>query len=149
MWTFVSKVISLLFNMSFLCHSFPSEEQVSFNFMDVVTIHNREWQTTPVFLPQEPHKQYDKAKMHPASPQSFRDGSVGTQVWELSKELRLCCASWTHASLNWERCCCCYKNQTGPGWLFSRDSNYRPGDSQGQWRSGTWLGFSLFDNFLR
>ena len=34
--TFVSKVMSLLFNT--LCHSFSSKEQVSFNFMAAVTI---------------------------------------------------------------------------------------------------------------
>ena len=33
-WTFVGKVMSLLFNM----HSFSSKEQVSFNFMAAVTI---------------------------------------------------------------------------------------------------------------
>ena len=38
-WTFVSKVISLLFNMlSSVCHSFSSKEQMSFNFMAAVTI---------------------------------------------------------------------------------------------------------------
>ena len=40
-WTFVGKVMSLLFNMlSFymLGHSFSSKEQVSFNFMAAVTI---------------------------------------------------------------------------------------------------------------
>ena len=35
-WTFVSKVMSLLFNI--LCHSFSFKEQVSFNFMAAVTI---------------------------------------------------------------------------------------------------------------
>ena len=38
-WIFVGKVISLLFNM-LVGHSFPSKEQVSFNFMAEVTIHN-------------------------------------------------------------------------------------------------------------
>ena len=39
--TFVSKVMSLLFNMlSRFCHSFPSKEQVSFNFMAIVTVHS-------------------------------------------------------------------------------------------------------------
>ena len=38
-WTFVSKVMSLLFNMlSRLCHSFSSEEQASFNFMAAVIL---------------------------------------------------------------------------------------------------------------
>ena len=38
-WTFVGKVISLLFNMlSRLVISFPSKEQVSFNFMAAITI---------------------------------------------------------------------------------------------------------------
>ena len=38
-WTFVGKVMSLLFNMLFLVgHSFSSKEQVSFNFMAAVTI---------------------------------------------------------------------------------------------------------------
>ena len=36
-WTFVGKVMSLLFNMM-SSHSFSSKEQVSFNFMAVVTI---------------------------------------------------------------------------------------------------------------
>ena len=38
-WTFVGKVMSLLFNMlSKVCHSFSSKEQASFNFMAAVTI---------------------------------------------------------------------------------------------------------------
>ena len=44
-WTFVGKVMSLLFNMLsrkknavYVGHSFSSKEQVSFNFMAVVTI---------------------------------------------------------------------------------------------------------------
>ena len=38
-WTFVGKVMSLLFNMlSSLVITFSSKEQVSFNFMAVVTI---------------------------------------------------------------------------------------------------------------
>ena len=39
-WTFVGKVMSLLFNMlsSFFCHSFSSKEQDSFNFMAAVSI---------------------------------------------------------------------------------------------------------------
>ena len=41
-WTFVSKVMSLFFNMlsNMVCHSFSSKEQVSFNFMAAVTIWN-------------------------------------------------------------------------------------------------------------
>ena len=38
-WTFVGKVMSLLFNMLFLVgHSFSSKEQVSFNFMAAVIL---------------------------------------------------------------------------------------------------------------
>ena len=40
-WTFVGKVMSLLFNMlsiAMVCHSFPSKKQVSSNFMAAVTI---------------------------------------------------------------------------------------------------------------
>ena len=38
-WIFISKVISLLFNMLFkVSHSFSSKEQASFNFMAAVTI---------------------------------------------------------------------------------------------------------------
>ena len=38
-WTFVSKVMSLLFNMlPRLGHSFSSKEEVSFNFVATVTI---------------------------------------------------------------------------------------------------------------
>ena len=37
-WTFVSKVMSLLFSMLPRFHSFPSKEQASFNFMATVTI---------------------------------------------------------------------------------------------------------------
>ena len=38
MWIFVSKVMSLLFNMPvYVCHSFTSKEQVS-NFMTAVTV---------------------------------------------------------------------------------------------------------------
>ena len=42
-WTFVSKVIALLFNMLssiLFCHNFPSKKQASFNFMASVTIHS-------------------------------------------------------------------------------------------------------------
>ena len=38
-WTFVGKVMSLFFN-TLSCHSFPSKEQVSFDFMVAVTIHS-------------------------------------------------------------------------------------------------------------
>ena len=38
-WTFVSKIMSLPFNMlSRFCHSFSSKEQVSFNSVAAVTI---------------------------------------------------------------------------------------------------------------
>ena len=39
-WMFVSKLISLVFQsvVVYVCHSFPSMEQVSFNFMAAVTI---------------------------------------------------------------------------------------------------------------
>ena len=37
-WTFVGKVISLLFNTVYICHSFSSKEQVSFHFMAAITI---------------------------------------------------------------------------------------------------------------
>ena len=37
-WTFVSKVMSLLFNAVWVGHSFSSKEQSSFNFMAAVTI---------------------------------------------------------------------------------------------------------------
>ena len=41
-WTFVGKVMSLLSNMlsRFVCHSFPSKEHVSFNFMAAVTVYS-------------------------------------------------------------------------------------------------------------
>ena len=42
-WTFASKVISLLFNMLssiLFCHNFPSKKQASFNLMASVTIHS-------------------------------------------------------------------------------------------------------------
>ena len=39
LWTFVDKVLSLLLNiLSKVCQSFPSKEQVSFNFLAAVTI---------------------------------------------------------------------------------------------------------------
>ena len=39
--TFVKKVMSLLFNiLSKICHSFPSKEQESLNFMATVIIHS-------------------------------------------------------------------------------------------------------------
>ena len=59
-WTFVCKVMSLLFNMLF-GHCFSSEEQVSFNFMAAVTICSdfgaqenkacRCFHCVPIFLP--------------------------------------------------------------------------------------------------
>ena len=39
-WTFVSKVMSLLFNMLSRFHSFPSNEPACFNFMAIVTVHS-------------------------------------------------------------------------------------------------------------
>ena len=40
-WTFIDKVMSLLFNMLFqVCHSFYSKEQVSFNFIAAVALHS-------------------------------------------------------------------------------------------------------------
>ena len=39
-WTFVDKLMSLLFNMLSTCHNFPSKEYVSFNFMAAITICN-------------------------------------------------------------------------------------------------------------
>ena len=40
-WTFVSKVMSLLFNiLSRFVNSFSSKEQASFNFMAATTIHS-------------------------------------------------------------------------------------------------------------
>ena len=38
MRTFVGKVMSLLFNGVLVCHSFPSKEQASFNFVAAVTV---------------------------------------------------------------------------------------------------------------
>ena len=39
LWTFVRKVMSLLFNMLSRCvNSFLSEEQVSFNFMAIIAV---------------------------------------------------------------------------------------------------------------
>ena len=37
-WTFVGKVMSLIFNTLSRCHNFSSKEQESFNFMAAVTI---------------------------------------------------------------------------------------------------------------
>ena len=37
-WTFVSKVMFLLFHTLYKCHSFPSKEQASFNFMTAITV---------------------------------------------------------------------------------------------------------------
>ena len=44
LWTFVSKVMSLFFNtFVYVCHSFSSKEQASFNFMAAVIIHIDFW----------------------------------------------------------------------------------------------------------
>ena len=40
MWTFVSKVISLLFYIILIGHNIPSKEQMSFNFMAAVTVYS-------------------------------------------------------------------------------------------------------------
>ena len=37
-WTFVSKVMFLLFHTLYKCHSFPSKEQASFNFMTAIIV---------------------------------------------------------------------------------------------------------------
>ena len=57
-WTFVGKVVSLLFNMLFSCLSFSSKKQVSFNFMTAVTIcsdfgapQNKICHCFPIYLP--------------------------------------------------------------------------------------------------
>ena len=43
-WTFVSKLMSLLFNMlSRVCHSFSSKEQESFNFIIAVNVRSDFW----------------------------------------------------------------------------------------------------------
>ena len=50
-WTFVPKVMTLLFNMLSGFVSFPSKEQVSFNFMAAITVHS--WSSeiqTPLIL---------------------------------------------------------------------------------------------------
>ena len=39
-WTFVRKLMPLLLTCCLGCHSFSSKEQVSFNFMATITIHN-------------------------------------------------------------------------------------------------------------
>ena len=39
-WTFVGKVMSLLFNMLLAGNNFSSKEQASFNFKDAVTIYS-------------------------------------------------------------------------------------------------------------
>ena len=39
-WTFVSKVMSLILCDVLVCHSFPSKEQASSNFMVAVTVCN-------------------------------------------------------------------------------------------------------------
>ena len=39
-WTFVREVIFLLFNTVYICHSFSFNEQLSFNFMTAVTVHD-------------------------------------------------------------------------------------------------------------
>ena len=50
-WTFVPKVMTLLFNMLSGFVSFPSKEQASFNFMAAITVHS--WSSeiqTPLIL---------------------------------------------------------------------------------------------------
>ena len=42
-WTFVGKIMSLLFNMLSIGYTFSSKEQVSFNFMAAVTICSDFW----------------------------------------------------------------------------------------------------------
>ena len=39
-WTFVSKVISLVFYVILIGHNIPSKEQTFFNFMAAVTVHS-------------------------------------------------------------------------------------------------------------
>ena len=74
-WTFVGKVMSLLLNMlsrlviTFLPRSkrlliswLQSPSTVILEIWQNVVHWRREWQTTSVFLPWEPHEQYEKAK---------------------------------------------------------------------------------------
>ena len=42
-WTFAGKVMSLLFNKLYVCHSFPFKEQRPFNFLAEVTICSDFW----------------------------------------------------------------------------------------------------------
>ena len=39
-WTFVGRVMSLLFNTLSVCHHFPAKKQSSFDFMAAVTVHS-------------------------------------------------------------------------------------------------------------
>ena len=58
-WTFVGKVMSLLFNMLSVGHSFSSKEQASFNLMATVTIRNdfgaKKKKNTLSLFPSFPH----------------------------------------------------------------------------------------------
>ena len=40
-WTFIGKVMSVLFNMLSVCHSFSSKEQASFNYMAAVILESK------------------------------------------------------------------------------------------------------------
>ena len=53
MRTFVGKVMSLLFNMLSVCHSFSSKEQASFNYMAAVILESKKIKsvTIPTFPP--------------------------------------------------------------------------------------------------
>ena len=59
MQTFDSKVIFLFFNTVYVCHSFPSKKEASFNFMAAVTFHSdfqKKSVTTSTFSPSICHK---------------------------------------------------------------------------------------------
>ena len=47
-WTFIGKVMSVLFNMLSVCHSFSSKEQASFNYMAAVILESKKIKSVTV-----------------------------------------------------------------------------------------------------
>ena len=61
------------------------------------------WQTTPVFLPLEPHEQYEKAKRHDTRRRALQVGKYPVCCWGRVRTCLLCAKRYIW-SLSWRYC---------------------------------------------
>ena len=67
--------------MSHALQGHPRQTGQSEEFWQNMAHWRRKWQPTPVFLPQEPHEQYEKAKRHDTERQSPQVGRCPIYYW--------------------------------------------------------------------